>query len=81
MTKGVDERIVEGVLHWVSHMERMDNFTIANRVYVAECASSCSVGRPQKRWTDTVKDWLMKRGLELFKQGEWDIIGVNCGVL
>ena len=32
--KGVDERIDEGVLRWVGHMERMENGRIAKRVYV-----------------------------------------------
>ena len=31
---------------------------------IGECASSCSVGRPQKRRIDTVKDCLKKRGLD-----------------
>ena len=25
-----------------------------------ECAGSCSVGRPRKRWVDTLKDCLIK---------------------
>ena len=33
---------------------------IAMRVYVGECACSRSVGRPQKRWIDTVKECLRK---------------------
>ena len=36
---------------------------IAKRVNVVVCAGSCSVGRPQKRWIDTVKDCLRKIGL------------------
>ena len=28
----------------------------AKRVYVGECAGSRSMGRPRKRWLDTVKD-------------------------
>ena len=35
-TKGVDERIDEGVLRWFGHGERMDRDRIAKRVYVAE---------------------------------------------
>ena len=31
---------------------------IAKRVYVRECAGSRSVGRPWKRWIDTVKECL-----------------------
>ena len=42
----------------------MENDRIAKRVYVGECASS-SVGRLQKRWIDTVKDYLKKRGLDI----------------
>ena len=38
---------------------------IAKRVYVRECAGSCSVGRPQKRWIDTEKECLRKRGLDV----------------
>ena len=38
---------------------------IAKRVYVGECAGSRSVGRPQKRWIDTVKECLKKRGLDV----------------
>ena len=35
------------------------------RVYVEECADSRSVGRPRKRWIDTVKDCLKKRSLDV----------------
>ena len=30
------------------HVERMENERIVKRVYVRECAGSCSVGRPWK---------------------------------
>ena len=46
-------------------MERMENNKIAKRVYVGVCAGSCSVGRPRKRWIDTVKECLKKRGLNV----------------
>ena len=65
VTKGVDERIDEGVLLWFDHMERMENNRIAKRVYVEECAGSQSVGSPRKRWIDTVKKCLRKRGLDV----------------
>ena len=45
--------------------ERMENSSIAKRVYVGECAGSRSVGRLRKRWIDTVKDCLKKRGLDV----------------
>ena len=39
----------------------MESDRIAKRVYVGECASSCSVGRPKKRWIDTVKVFKEKK--------------------
>ena len=49
VTKGVDERICEGVLRWFGHMETMENDRIAKRVYVGECAGSQSLDRVRKR--------------------------------
>ena len=43
----------------------MERDGIAKRIYVGECAGSRSVGRPQKRWLDTVKERLKKRGLDV----------------
>ena len=34
-------------------------------MYESECAGSHSVGRPWKRWIDTVKGCLKKRGLDV----------------
>ena len=65
VAKGVDERIDEGDLMWFGRMESMENDRIANRVYVGECVGIRSVGRPRKRWTDTVKNCLRKRGLDM----------------
>ena len=45
VTKGVEERIDEGVLRWLTHVEGMENDTIAKRVYVRECTSSHSVDK------------------------------------
>ena len=67
--KGLDERIDESVLRWFGHVERMERDRIAKRVYVGECAGSRSVGRPRKRWIDTVKECLKKRGLD-FRQAK-----------
>ena len=52
----MNERIDEGVLRCFGHVERMERDSIAKRVYVGECAGSRSVGRPRKRWIDTVKE-------------------------
>ena len=37
----------------------------AKRVYIGYCAGSRSVGRPRKRWTDTVREYLKKRGFDV----------------
>ena len=63
--KGLDERIDEGVLRWFDHVKRMERDRIPKRVYGRECAGSRSVGRPQKRWTDIVKECLKKRCLDI----------------
>ena len=63
--KSLDERIDEGVLWWFCHVERMERNRITQSVYVGECAGGRSVGRPQKRWIDTMKECLKKRGLDV----------------
>ena len=65
--KGLGERIGEGILRRFCHMETMERDEIARRVYVGECADSRSVGRPRKRWIDTVKEGLRKRGLDIMQ--------------
>ena len=59
-------------------MVRIEDDSIAKRVNVGECAGSRSVGRPRKRWIDTVKDCLRKKKVWMSgKQGEWCRIGGN----
>ena len=65
VTKMVDERIDESVLRWSGHWERIENDRIANGVYVRECVGSRSVGRLWKKWIDTVKECLKKRGMDV----------------
>ena len=43
----------------------MERDRIAKRVYVGESACIRSVGKPWKRWIDTVKECLRKRGLDV----------------
>ena len=57
----------EGVPRWFGHVEKMERDRIAKRAYVGECAGSRLVGRPLKRWIDTVKNCLGKRGLDVRK--------------
>ena len=63
--KGLDERIDEGLLQWFGHVRRMERDRIAKRAYVRRCAGSRSVGRSRKRWINTVKKCLKKRGLDI----------------
>ena len=65
MTEGVDGNIDECVLRWFGHVERMEKDMIVKRVYVGKCACSGSVDRSRKRWIDTVKECLKKRGLDV----------------
>ena len=51
----------------VGHGKKMENYRIARSIYVRVCAGSRSVGRPRKRWIDTVKDCLRKRNLNIRK--------------
>ena len=44
----MDDRIEEGVLSWLCHVERMENDNIAKGVYVGEFAGSRSAGQPRK---------------------------------
>ena len=74
-------------------MERIGNDMLAKRVYVGEYGGSRSVGRPRKRWDDTVKDCLRKRGLNIRQtrrmvqdRSEWrgfvrrNVLGVARGI-
>ena len=65
MTKVVDEKIDESVFRLFGHVKKMENDRIGKRVYVGVCAGSRSVGRPRKRWIDTMKDCLKKRGFNV----------------
>ena len=56
VVKLVDEGIGASVLRWFGHIQTMGN-KIAKRVYVGECVGSHLVGRPRKRWIDSVKDF------------------------
>ena len=63
MTKGMNG-INECVQQWFSHMKRKEKDRIAKRVYVGKCVGSCLVSRLQKRWINSLKDFLRKIGLD-----------------
>ena len=48
----MDERNGEDVLHWFSHVERMEKDRIAKILYVGEFAGSSSAGHPRKEEVD-----------------------------
>ena len=59
-------------VRWFSHVERMENDRIVKRVYLRKCDGSLSVGKPRKRWTDTVKECLKKRRLDVRRAKRMD---------
>ena len=65
MNYRLDDIIDEGALQWFKHVERMESDSIAKRIYVGECTGSRSLGRPPKRRTDTVKECLRRRCLNV----------------
>ena len=74
--------MIDGVLGWFNHVERIETDRITKQVYVKECAGTCSVGRPWKRWIDTMKDCLKKKGVCMSgKQEKQCMIGLNGGGL
>ena len=52
----------------VSLLKGREKNGIAKRVCVGECADSHSMGRLWKIWIDTVKECLMKRGLDVMQE-------------
>ena len=52
----MDERIAESVLWWFGHAERMENDSVAKKVYVEECPGSRSMDRLRKSWIDPAKN-------------------------
>ena len=56
---------MKGLLRWFAHVERRERGMISKRVYVGEFANSRSASRPRKRWLDTVRECLKKRGLDV----------------
>ena len=45
--------------------QAMENDRIAKSVCVGKCVGSRSVGRPRKRWIDTMNECLRKRSLDV----------------
>ena len=75
----MNERIDEGVLQWLGHVERKDNGRIAKRVYVG--GSVQVVTQKVGHARDGIKDCLKIRGLGVSQAGKMVYIGVNGGGL
>jgi hypothetical protein len=63
--RGMNERINESLLRWFGHMERMDESRLVKRMYSSECEGSKPVGRPKKRWIESVTKCLQEWNVEL----------------
>ena len=77
------------VCRWFGRVVRKENDKIANRVYIWLCAGSHLLDRLRKRWIDTLKDCLKKRGLDVMQtrrmvhdRSEWrgSVRGITWGV-
>ena len=60
VTKGLDEKIDEGVLRWFGHVERIENNRIAKRVYVGQCICSRINAKKRNIMERTVKMEIVK---------------------
>ena len=56
ITKEVDERIDKSVLRWFAILKEFRIIRQLNGYMKNEYMGSCLVGRPRKRWTDSVDD-------------------------
>ena len=57
------ERIERNALKWFGQVERMGEEGLLKRVYRAKREGKRGRGRPQRRWKNEVKDFLLGRGL------------------
>src|SRR5678816_2920524 len=53
--KGVNERIIESMLRWFGHVERMNDSRLVKRMYSGECVGNRPAGRPMKKWIESLK--------------------------
>src|SRR5678815_2321686 len=88
--KGVNERINESMLRWFGHVERMNGSRLVKRMYSGECVGNRPVGRPNKKWIESVKECLQERNVSLAEarrkvhdMREWRVVkkGYDCGPL
>ena len=56
-------RADQRVLRWFGHVERMDEYSVARRVMMAEVSGRRLRGRPRLGWMDGVEVALINRGM------------------
>ena len=56
-------RADQRVLRWFGHVERMDEYRMARRVFMTEVSGGRVLGRPRLGWMDGVKVALGNRGM------------------
>ena len=61
----VSQRIVQGVVRWFGHVERMADERMAKRVHESGVRGVRRRGRSRKCWSDGVKEVLASQGLNI----------------
>ena len=56
-------RADQRALRWFGYVERMDGFSMASRVLMAEVSGGRVQGKPRLGWMDAVKEALGNRGM------------------
>ena len=66
-------RADQRVLRWFGHVERMDEYRMTRRVFIAEVSGVLVRGRPRLGWMDNLKVAFGNRGMtvEAARQCAW----------
>ena len=65
MERKLATRADQRVLRWFGHVERMDDYRMARRVFMAEVSGGRIRGRPRLGWMDGVKVALGNGGMKV----------------
>ena len=76
---GIERELVsradQRVLRWFGHVQRMDEYSMARRVSMAEVSGGRVRGRPRLGWMDGVKVALGNRGMTVEAARQFAKIG------
>ena len=61
----VGEKMSRALLRWYGHVERMEEDRLIKRVYEAKAEGKRDRGRPKKRWRESVKERVERKGLNM----------------